>query len=368
MDGQIFAVQEHGGISRMFVELADQFIRDPDLGVSLEPLSMVTRNHYLLSESRLAEQLRVRPARWQHLTLARYLARPHRAMHADVVHSTFYLTRALRDLPGCPHVVTVHDMIPELFPESRRRADRITDKRRYVDQAAHVICVSESTKADVLRVFGDVQAPISVIPHGVNPHFVNTEARVPGFPQDYLLYVGKRDGYKDAATLINAMPHLVDEYPELTLMLVGGGALTSGERDYIVRLGLSDRVMQRSVADTDMPAAYSAARAFVFPSRYEGFGLPVLEAMACGVPVILADSSSLPEVGGTAAVYFTPGDSPGLVDATRAVLGDSEVADQMVLAGRERAMSFSWRRAAESTRDVYAQTLGVIGSRESRPE
>ena len=134
MDGQIFAVQEHGGISRMFVELADQFIHDPDLGVSLEPLSMVTRNHYLLSESRLAEQLRVRPARWQHLTLARYLARPHRAMHADVVHSTFYLTRALRDFPGRPHVVTVHDMIPELFPESRRRADRITDKRRYVDR------------------------------------------------------------------------------------------------------------------------------------------------------------------------------------------------------------------------------------------
>ena len=261
MDGQIFAVQQHGGISRMFVELADQFIHDPDLGVSLEPLSMVTRNHYLLSESHLAEHLRVRPARWQHLTLARYLARPHRAMHADVVHSTFYLTRALRDFPGRPHVVTVHDMIPELFPESRRRADRITDKRRYVDQAAHVICVSESTKADLLRVFGDVQAPISVIPHGVNPHFVNTEARVPGFPQDYLLYVGKRGGYKDAATLINAMPHLVDEYPELTLMLVGGGALTSGERDRIARLGLSDRVMQRSVADIDMPAAYSAARA-----------------------------------------------------------------------------------------------------------
>ena len=357
MDGQIFAVQEHGGISRMFVELADQFVHDPDLGVSLEPLSMVTRNHYLLSGSHLAEHLRVRPARWQHLTLARYLARPHRATHADVVHSTFYLTRALRDFPGRPHVVTVHDMIPELFPESHRRADRITDKRRYVDGATHVICVSESTKADLLRVFGDVQAPISVIPHGVNPRFVNTEARVSGFPQDYLLYVGKRDGYKDAATLINAMPHLVDEYPELTLMLVGGGALTSGERDHIARLGLSDRVMPRSVADIDMPAAYSAARAFVFPSRYEGFGLPVLEAMACGTPVVLARSPALCEVGGAAAAYFEPGSSADLSAVLSDVLSDATSARDLSRRGRARASLFSWAKSAAATAQVYRQLV-----------
>ena len=359
MDGQIFAVQEHGGISRMFVELADQFIHDPNLGVSLEPLSMVTRNHYLLSESRLAEQLRVRPARWQHLTLARYLARPHRAMHADVVHSTFYLTRALRDFPGRPHVVTVHDMIPELFPDSRRRADRITDKRRYVDQAAHVICVSESTKADLLRVFGDVQAPISVIPHGVNPRFKPTDARVPGFPHDYLLYVGKRDGYKDAATLINALPHLRSEFPSLILVLVGGGPLTATEQRHIARLGLSGRVMQRSISDTDMPAAYAGARAFVFPSRYEGFGLPAIEGMACGVPMILARSSSLPEVGGSAALYFSPGNQLELIEAAHKILSNSDTARAMGRAGRERAMGFTWKSSAIQVASVYRQAKNV---------
>jgi len=368
MDGQIFAVQEHGGISRMFAELADQFIQDPGFDVSLEPLSMVTRNHYLLSEPRLAEHLRVRPAKWQHLTVARYLARPHRSTNADLVHSTFYLTRARRDFPGRPHVVTVHDMIPEIFPESRRRADRITDKRRYVDQASHIICVSESTKADLLRIFGDVQASISVIPHGVNPRFAPTDARIPGFPHEYLLYVGKRDGYKDVATLINGMPHLVEEFPELTLMLVGGGGLTALERDHIARLGLGHRVLQRSVADIDMPAAYSGARAFVFPSRYEGFGLPVLEAMACGAPVILANASSLPEVGGNAASYFAVGDPSELVESVRLVLGDDETAGQMARAGRERAQGFTWWRAAASTRDVYAQTLGLTGTQESRPQ
>jgi glycosyltransferase involved in cell wall biosynthesis len=357
MDGQIFAVQEHGGISRMFAELADQFIQDPSLGVSLEPLSMVTRNHYLLSEPRLAENLRVRPAQWQHLTVARYLARPHRSTNADVVHSTFYLTRALRDFPGRPHVVTVHDMIPELFPESRRRADRITDKRRYVDQASHIICVSESTKADLLRIFGDVQAPISVIPHGVNPRFAPTNARIPGFPNEYLLYVGKRDGYKDAATLMNAVPHLVDEFPELTLMLVGGGPLTAQEREHIARLGLSDRVVQRSVTDIDMPAAYSGARAFVFPSRYEGFGLPVLEAMACGVPVILANSSSLPEVGGDAAVFFEPGSPTGLADVVSGVLSGATAARDLSHRGLARAASFTWAKAAEATAQVYRQLM-----------
>jgi len=357
MDGQIFAVQEHGGISRMFAELADQFIQDPSLGVSLEPLLMVTQNHYLLSDPRLAEYLRVRPARWQHLTVARYLARPHRSTSADVVHSTFYLTRALRDFPDRPHVVTVHDMIPELLPESRRRADRITDKRRYVDQAAHIICVSESTKADLLCIFGDVQAPISVIPHGVNSRFARTDARIPGFPHEYLLYVGKRDGYKDVATLINAMSHLVDEFPELTLMLVGGGAFTAQERDRIARLGLSDRVMQRSVADIDMPAAYSGARAFVFPSRYEGFGLPVLEAMACGAPVILANSSALPEVGGDAAVLFDPGSTSELADAVSGVLRDSTAARDLSQRGLARAASFTWVKAAAATAQVYHRLI-----------
>lgn len=355
MDGQIFAVQEHGGISRMFAELADRFIQDPSLGVSLEPLSMVTRNHYLLSDPRLAEYLQVRPAQWQHLAVARYLARPHHSTNADVVHSTFYLKRALRDFPRRPHVVTVHDMIPELFPESRRRADKITDKRRYVDQAAHIICVSESTKADLLCIFGDVQAPISVIPHGVNPRFAPSIARIPGFPDDYLLYVGKRDGYKDVATLINAMSHLVDEYPDLILVLVGGGPLTARERDHIARLVLSDRVMQRSVSDIDMPAAYSGARAFVFPSRYEGFGLPVLEAMACGVPVVLAHSSSLPEVGGDAAVFFEPGSATELADVVSGVLTDSMAARDLSQRGLARAASFTWASAADATAQVYRQ-------------
>ena len=353
MDGQIFAVQEHGGISRMFAELADQFIQEPSLGVSLEPLSMVTRNHYLLSEPRLAENLGVRPAQWQHLTVGRYLARPHRSTNADVVHSTFYLKRALRDFPDRPHVVTVHDMIPELFPGSRRRADRITDKRRYVDQAAHIICVSESTKVDLLRIFGDVQAPMSVIPHGVNPRFAPTSTRIPGFPHEYLLYVGKREGYKDVSTLINAMPNLVDVFPELNLVLVGGGALTAQERERIVGLGLTDRVMQRSVADTDMPAAYSGARAFVFPSLYEGFGLPVLEAMACGVPVILAKSSALPEVGGNAAFYFSPGSSAELVAAVEQVLTEDELRLSLIDLGKARSSQFTWRRSAQSHAVIY---------------
>ncbi|MDA9802825.1 glycosyltransferase family 4 protein [bacterium] len=356
MDGQIFAVQEYGGISRMFAELAHQFIEDPALGVSLEPLSMVTKNHYLLADPELADHLRVRPARWQHLTVARYLARPHRSTQPDLVHSTFYLTPSLRRLPQRPHVVTVHDMIPELFPDSRRRADGLTDKRRYVDQAAHIICVSESTRSDLLRIFGDVQAPITVIPHGVSPRFKRTEEKIPGLPTEYLLYVGKRSGYKDVATLVNAMPELSDAFPKLTLMLVGGGPLTPQERDRISKLGLNDRVIQRSVPDIDMPAVYSGARAFVFPSRYEGFGLPVLEAMACGTPTILARSSSLPEVGGDAAVFFDPGKPASLAAVALNLLSDSAALAAYAERARKRAAGFTWKEAARATAHVYRQT------------
>ena len=342
----------------MFAELADQFIHDPDLGVSLEPLSMMTRNHHLVSDAHLMEQLRVRRTRWRYLALARYLARPHPAMHADVFHSTFYLTRALGSLSGRPHVVTVHDMIAELFPKLRRRADLVTDKRRYIDGATHIICVSETTKGDLVRIFGDVQAPISVIPHGVNPRFRPTEARILGWPDNYLLYVGRRDGYKDAATLLVAMSHIRSEFPDLKLMLLGGGQLGASERNQISRLGLGDQVIQRNVSDRDMPAAYSGAQAFVFPSRYEGFGLPVLEAMACGTPVVLARAASLPEVGGSAALYFEPGDAIDLATRISGLLQQTEARRSWVDRGRERASNFTWSETARAHSQIYAQISG----------
>jgi glycosyltransferase involved in cell wall biosynthesis len=275
----------------------------------------------------------------------------------DVIHNTFYLPHGLAGYPKARRVVTVHDMIPELLPKSRRRLDFITLKRRYVMSADHVICVSEATRNDMLRVYGDIKAPISVVYHGVDPIFRPGDPRVPGLPDRYLLFVGNRGQYKDANVLLKAFASLRAKDDNLALVFTGGGAFSRAERAQHQELRIADRISQVSLKDTVMSGAYGNALMCVFPSRFEGFGLPALEAMASGIPAVVARATSLPEVGGDAAAYFEPGRADQLADLISEILGDSALRTRMVAAGLERAGQFTWATAAERTADVYRSML-----------
>ncbi len=357
MDEQIFAVQEYGGISRMFTELAEQFTSDPSLGVVLQPIDAPVSNHYLLDDPRLCQALGVSAARGHYSALWHYFVHPRRRAEIDLVHSTFYLPRGLRDYPGVPKVMTVHDMIPELLSRTRRRLDVLTSKRRYVSQVDHVICVSESTKADLLSVYGDIQTPISVVHHGVDKAFRPNAPVIEGFPRDYVVYVGNRGAYKDAAALVRAFAAVHHDRPGLELVFVGGGPLSRSEAQTIAQAGLAEVTRQVSLSDGQMPSAYSNAIMCVFPSQYEGFGLPALESMACGTPLVLAASSSLPEVGGDAALYFPPGDGDALADQMRLLMKDASERERLRDLGLRRVQEFSWNRAARETAEVYARTI-----------
>lgn len=357
MDEQIFVVQEVGGISRLFSELAEQFSRNSGLGVSLEPLATPVINHYLLDDIDLVEELKVSESSSHYSAMLRYFFRPARRGRVDLVHNTFYLPRGFRDYPQAPRVMTVHDMIPEIFPETRRRLDKLTLKHRYFTRADHLICVSEATRRDLERIYGVTETPITVVHHGVDEGFHRVESRVPGVPDDYVLFVGHRSAYKDAETLISAYATLMKQENIPHLLFVGGGAFTRDEAAAFRVLGISDRVHQVSLTESEMPSVYSHARMLVFPSRYEGFGLPALEGMACGTPVLLADSSALPEVGGDAALYFTPGDSNALAALISEVNRDLELRERLIDRGFERATRWTWTRSAEATARVYERTI-----------
>jgi glycosyltransferase involved in cell wall biosynthesis len=364
MDEQIFAVQEFGGISRLFSELAQQFTSDPSLGVDLQPLRSRVINHHLLDDRDLATALEVTQARSHYDALWHYFAHGRRKADIDLVHSTFYLPRGLADYPGVPMVMTVHDMIPEILPRTRRRLDFMTLKRRYVSQADHIICVSESTKDDLLRIYGDVGTPITVVYHGVDAGFSPEVPAIEDFPAEYVVFVGNRGAYKDAATLLRAFAQLHAEFPSLELVFVGGGPFTGEEARSIRGLGLGPEVHQVSLDEGQMASAYAHAVLCVFPSQYEGFGLPALEAMACGTPLVLANGSSLPEVGGDAASYFPPGDSDALAVQMRWLLNEPSERERLVALGFVRAREFTWKRSAEQTALVYAQTIDEFsGSR-----
>jgi glycosyltransferase involved in cell wall biosynthesis len=357
MDEQIFVVQEFGGISRLFSELAEQYVQNPGMGVALEPLSTSVINHYLLDDSALVNQLRIREARGHNYALLKYFLRPARKGHVDLVHNTFYLPWGFRDYPQAPRVMTIHDMIPEIFPETRRRLDKLTLKHRYFMRADHIICVSEATRRDLQRIYGETETEITVVHHGVDEVFRQVENRVPNVPEEYILFVGHRGAYKDAATLISAYAKLISQEAVPHLLFVGGGAFTREELSVFRNLGISELVHQVSLSESEMPSVYSHARMLVFPSRYEGFGLPALEGMACGTPVILADSSALPEVGGDAAVYFVPGDSDALALQMRQMIFDERLRETLISRGLERASRWTWTRSAEATARVYERTI-----------
>lgn len=357
LDEQIFAIQPFGGISRMFAELGRQFLLGQPAGVDLLPLRTPIVNRYVLDDEVLREGLCAKSAPNSLGAIAQYLSFVGSGVQPDIVHNTFYLPRGLERRKLSKRIVTVHDMIPELMPRTRRRLDFLTLKQRYVEAADHVICVSEATKQDLLKAYGLIEAPIHVIHHGVSERFEPSAPRIDYFPDRYVLFVGHRHQYKDATVLFRAFASLATSDLDIALVCVGGDGLKKDEAALLQELGIYSRVHQYFLADGLMPSAYANAEVFVFPSHFEGFGLPALEAMGCGVPTILARATSLPEVAGEASIYFEPGAVEELADSMRAVLSDSTLRGTLIAAGLERSKHFTWQRTAELTAGIYEEAL-----------
>jgi len=357
MDEQIFAIQRYGGISRLFYELAKQFMLSPELGVELLPLNAPIVNQYLADNPELMHKLRTTQANSSLGALATYFSHRTNARGADVIHNTFYLPHGLTGAKNAKRVVTVHDMIPELLPTTRRRLDFLTMKRRYVDKADHIICVSAATRNDLIRLYPEISAPISVVHHGVDPVFTPNTPKMDDLPDQYILFVGNRGQYKDADVLMRAFSEFTKEIQGVTLLFVGGGKFTNKEIHLMNSLGITHMTRQRSLRDAEMSSAYGNALFSVFPSRFEGFGLPALESMASGTATILANATSLPEVGGEAAVYFQSKDVKDLVQKMLLLATDSSYRESFARLGIERAANFSWEKCAAATAIVYQETV-----------
>jgi glycosyltransferase involved in cell wall biosynthesis len=237
---------------------------------------------------------------------------------------------------------------------------------RFLRAADAVIAVSEHTKADAIRTYGMREEKISVIYEGVADRFRRTSPdataavrRKYSLPDRFILSVGTIEPRKNLSALLEAYHVLRNEYPEYRLVLVGKkGWLYADFFRRIDELGLGDKIVFPGfVPDEDLPAMYSAADLFVFPSLYEGFGLPVLEALACGAAVVASNASSVPEVAGDAALLVDPNDGEALVREMRAVLNNAKLRQDLQARGPKQAAKFSWRKAAEETLDVYSAVL-----------
>lgn len=267
----------------------------------------------------------------------------------------------------CPFVVTVHDLSFLFYPHSFRSLRRSYLRvfaRMSVRRARRVIAVSESTKHDLVKIYGISPAKIDVVHNGVDASFqplpadqVDAFRQQRGLPDRFVLFVGTLEPRKNIVGLIEAYARLPKERPPL--VLVGGKGWFYDEIFCRVEaLELTDEVhFAGFVPAEDLPLWYNAADLFVYPSMYEGFGLPPLEAMACGTAVITSTASSLPEVVGKAGQLVDPTDTDALATAMEQVLGDRDLQQQMRAAGLVQAGGFSWDKAARQTVDSYRRAL-----------
>jgi glycosyltransferase involved in cell wall biosynthesis len=293
----------------------------------------------------------------------------------DLFHATDHLLPCLGRVPS---VFTLYDLT-YLLTDTHSSLNRLfltLMVPRFLNAADGVITISESARSDLLRNYAIEAEKVRVIYGGVSPDFraamPDEQARVRakyGLPHHYMLTVGTIEPRKNLSLLLEAYRSLPDRRRDIYLVIVGRRGWRSEE--FFARLHqlrLEQRVvLLHSVPDADLPALYSMAELFVFPSLYEGFGLPPLEAMACGTPVVASNTSSLPEVVGDAGIRVDPHDVAALAEAMEAVLTNPDLAQRLAASGAERAARFTWQAAALATEQVYADVLGVPNGRAQSP-
>jgi glycosyltransferase involved in cell wall biosynthesis len=375
-DHQIFTWQDYGGISRYFCELMSRFTSDPGIGFRLalrysqnehlqqhpELNRVWTNRNVFFSDSRFFSGLQKK----MHVNVLNHLFNNQResvkllkSQDFDLFHPTYYDLYFLRHLENKPYVLTVYDMIHEVFPDHFGRKDSIQSRKKMLaDNAEQIIAISENTKKDIIHYLDIPEDRIQVIylADSLSGRINADHPTVPctmNVPEKYLLFVGNRSGYKNFSFLLEALAPVFKKNGKVHLICAGGGAFLKSEREMMRTMNLSTRVHPYPADDETLWFLYKHAYAFVFPSLYEGFGIPVLEAFSSGCPALLSDTSSLPEVGGDAAVYFDPADRDSLTDAIDRILSDEIFRDEMVLKGEKRSKLFSWEKTAEMTKTVY---------------
>lgn len=365
-DHQTFIAQEFGGISRYFCELAARVHRTE--GFKARVVAPLHYNAYLpecpVPQSAMRMPLRFRGESRVYRLINEALSPILTATASpSLVHQTYYSPLPSRK-SRTPIVLTVFDMIHELFPDNFPLTDPIVQcKSACVAAADHILCISQSTANDLMRLFGVPAEKISVTYLAYSDIFAQTAVatEVPPHVRPYVLYVGQRGGYKNFETALRAYASSARLRQEFDLVTFGGPASFSAtEQATITNLSLRPgSVVRLGGADKDLARAYRHARAFIYPSRYEGFGIPPLEAMASGCVTVCSDSSSIPEVVGDAGLLFNPDD----IDAARQSLEDAcfdEVLRAQLLArGRARVREFSWDRCAHETVNAYRQMIGT---------
>ena len=361
-DYQVFAQQSYGGISRYYKNLASELLQ---LEQNVSIFAGLHRNNYLtLLPSEVVSGYKL--SRYPPKTAKLFQRTNHyltnyqmKLWRPEVIHETYY-SNFTPHLNNVPRIVTAHDIIHELFSEGLNKSNIITQRKiNAFNRADHIISVSHNTKKDLTEFFGISSEKISVIHLATdNASIINQFYSGAKYSRPFLLYVGPRAGYKNFVGFLKAVSQSQKLINEFDIVAFGGGHFLSEELIKIKSFGFKEgQVKQIGGDDSVLVSLYQEALAFVYPSLYEGFGIPPLEAMACRCPVISSNTSSMPEVIGDAGEYFDPKEPESIkVAIEKVVFSQSRIRD-LKTKGIERLKIFSWENCAKETLKIYKNIL-----------
>ena len=376
-DYQAFEMQPFGGVSKSYAEIISHL---KDMGVDARLAIKESNNEHLLQTgiATSIKSLGTANKRWfggkklfrgqrRLLRIGMSVAGYHddflsinqdycikqlKKKQFDIFEPTFFDSYFLPHLKSKPFVLTVHDMIPEIMGVDEPQAQQ---KKLLCPLAAHIHVPSENTKNDLVNILSIDPDKVSVTPHG-SPAFPTTKHPSPT-PFPYLLYVGARWSYKNFAPFVKECSIVINKHPDLRVVCTGS-PFTPEEEKLLANHGLTQHFLQTYANEEGLQALYQNAIAFIYPSAYEGFGIPILEAFVCGCPVFLNNANCFPEVGGDAAIYFDINRRGDLAEHIEAFLQVPEQDRKDLIArGRERAKLFSWEESAKKIKEVYEGLL-----------
>ena len=359
-DPQVFSFQVYGGVSRYFCEIAQHIAKSDTVNIKIVAPFYVC-NYLKKINQKIVFGFpapNIRPLKLLFRLCSMVFGHFYLLfLNPKIIHETYFFPYALGPRKAT-RVLTVYDMVHEKFPAAHFSQDKASKyKAMAVRRADHIICISETTKRDLIEFLQVDPKKISVIYLGHSVHepishdISSVKQRL---PSQFLLYVGQRDGYKNFKGFIEAYAQSNRIHDQFDIVCFGGGSLSQEDVDLFIHLGISPKkVIHFSGGDEILSCLYQNATAFVYPSQYEGFGLPPLEAMSHDCPVICSNAGSIPEVVGDAGEYFDPNNVGDIKRAMEKVLFEPDRQEALKASGDQRIKQFSWERCAAETLELY---------------
>lgn len=361
-DYQIFTEQKYGGVSRYHFELAKNINLIEAKKDTVKIISPLYRNHYL-NEKNINFSFKGHKfpdfskfVKLSSIINSFFFPILSWYFNPNIIHQTYYNTS--KYLPSrAKKIITIHDMVHELFPNQFLKNDKTTKlKKKALEEADHIICVSKNTQDDLINLFNINAEKTTVIYHGLS-----LGQQVIRYPKKakkpYLLYVGKREGYKNFKRFIEAYSsNKIKNFYDIVIF--GGGKMSKDEIEMFNKLEIPKTSFKQIDGNDSLLAGYyKNASLFVYPSLYEGFGIPPLEAMSFGCPVVCSNTSSIPEVVGDAALLFNPYSVESIRENIICALYNEKIKLSLIAKGQKRVKKFTWKKCAEQTYKVYEKVL-----------